>query len=56
MARMYHILVTVVGAITLLHGVVGHAGESPTPVGEVSFSGTVTAPQLVEGPPGAKAH
>jgi len=44
MARMYRILLTVVGTMTLLSGIVGYAGESPTPAGEVSFSGTVAAP------------
>jgi hypothetical protein len=41
---MYRILLTVVGTMTLLSGIVGYAGELPTPAGEVSFSGTVAAP------------
>ncbi|MGH8067096.1 MAG: hypothetical protein ACRERE_18030 [Candidatus Entotheonellia bacterium] len=49
MARMYRILLTVVGTMTLLSGIVGYAGESPTPAGEVSFSGTVAAPASAGG-------
>ena len=54
MSRMYRILLTVVGAMTLLSGMVGYAGESPTPAGEVSFSGTVAAPARAAVSRGAK--